>query len=279
MFERFLNSGTYTYFHVHACVPCCFSCVRFFSTPWAIAWQTRLSMGFTREEYWSGLPCPPPEDLSDPGMEPASPASPALQEDSLPTEPPGKPNICSEVKCESENCSVVSDLWPHGYTVHGILQARILEWVAFPFSRESSQPRIEHRSPALQVDSLLAEPQGKPNICSNTLLVYLFFCFRLTSLCITVSMFIHLTTTDADSFFMGNIPLYTHTHTHTSISICYIFFIYSSVDGYLGCFYVLATTVLQWILGYMYLLELRFSQGICPVVGLLGHMVDLFIVF
>ena len=44
------------------------------------------------------------------------------------------------------------------YTVHGILQARILEWVAFPFSRGSSQPR----SPALQADSLPAEPQGKP---------------------------------------------------------------------------------------------------------------------
>ena len=48
------------------------------------------------------------------------------------------------------------------YTVHGILQARILEWVAFPFSRGSFQPRIEPRSPALQADSLPAEPQGKP---------------------------------------------------------------------------------------------------------------------
>ena len=45
------------------------------------------------------------------------------------------------------------------YTVHGILQARILEWVPFPFSRGSS---IEARSPTLQVDSLPAEPQGKP---------------------------------------------------------------------------------------------------------------------
>ena len=44
----------------------------------------------------------------------------------------------------------------------GLLQARILEWVAFPFSRGSSQPGIEPRSPALQADSLCAEPQGKP---------------------------------------------------------------------------------------------------------------------
>ena len=51
---------------------------------------------------------------------------------------------------------------PMDYTVHGILQARILEWVAFPFSRGSSQSRIESRSPTLQADSLPAEPPGKP---------------------------------------------------------------------------------------------------------------------
>ena len=48
------------------------------------------------------------------------------------------------------------------YTVQGILQARILEWVAVPFSRGSSQPRIKPRSPALQAGSLPAEPPGKP---------------------------------------------------------------------------------------------------------------------
>ena len=52
---------------------------------------------------------------------------------------------------------------PIGYPVHGIIQARILEWVAFPFSRGSSQPRIEPGSPALQADSLLAELSGKPS--------------------------------------------------------------------------------------------------------------------
>ena len=56
---------------------------------------------------------------------------------------------------ESESCSVMSDsLWPHRLynTVHGILQARILEWVAFPFSRGSFNPGIEPRSPTLQAD-------------------------------------------------------------------------------------------------------------------------------
>ena len=48
------------------------------------------------------------------------------------------------------------------YTVHGILQARILEWVAFPFSRGSSQPRDRTQVSHIQVDSLPAEPPGKP---------------------------------------------------------------------------------------------------------------------
>ena len=60
----------------------------------------------------------------------------------------------------TQSCPILSN--PIDYTVHGILQARILEWVAFPFSRRSSNPGMEPRSPALQVDSLPAEPQGKP---------------------------------------------------------------------------------------------------------------------
>ena len=53
------------------------------STPWAIALQAPLSMGFSRQEYWSGLPFPSPGDLPSPGQEPGSPA---LQADSLLTE-------------------------------------------------------------------------------------------------------------------------------------------------------------------------------------------------
>ena len=58
-------------------------------TPWAVAHQAPLSMGFSRQEHWSGLPCPPPGDLPNPGIEPRSPT---LQADSLPSEPPGKFN-------------------------------------------------------------------------------------------------------------------------------------------------------------------------------------------
>ena len=58
--------------------------VQLFVTPWTIVHQASLSMGFPRQEYWSGWPFPTPGDLPDPGIEPMSPASPALQGDSLP---------------------------------------------------------------------------------------------------------------------------------------------------------------------------------------------------
>ena len=62
--------------------------VRLFATPWTITYQACLSMGFSRQEYWSGLPFPSPGDLPDPVIEPGSPK---LQADALPSEPPGKP--------------------------------------------------------------------------------------------------------------------------------------------------------------------------------------------
>ena len=76
-----------------------FSHVRLFATSWIVAHQAPLSMGFSRQEYWSGLPFPSPGDLLDPGIKLRSPA---LQADALTSEPPGKP-------WKSESCSVVSD--------------------------------------------------------------------------------------------------------------------------------------------------------------------------
>ena len=55
-----------------------FSRVQFFVTAWTVARQASLSMGFSRQAYWSGLPCPPPGDLPNPGIEPVSLMSPAL---------------------------------------------------------------------------------------------------------------------------------------------------------------------------------------------------------
>ena len=58
------------------------------ATPWTIVHQASLSMGFSRQEYWSGLPSPSPGDLPNPRIKPRCPA---LQTDSLPPKPPGKP--------------------------------------------------------------------------------------------------------------------------------------------------------------------------------------------
>ena len=64
--------------------------VRLFAAPWTAASQAPPSMGFSRQEYWSGLPLPSPGDLPDYGVEPGSPS---LQVDALPSKPPGKPPV------------------------------------------------------------------------------------------------------------------------------------------------------------------------------------------
>jgi len=60
-------------------------------TPWTVTRQAPLPMGFLSQEYWNGLPFPPPEDLPNPGIKPKSPVALALQADSLPDEPSGSP--------------------------------------------------------------------------------------------------------------------------------------------------------------------------------------------
>ena len=68
-------------------------CVLLFTTPWTVAYQAARSMGFSRQEYWSGLPLPSPGDLPDAGTEPVSLASPLhWHADSLALVPPGKPS-------------------------------------------------------------------------------------------------------------------------------------------------------------------------------------------
>ena len=57
-----------------------FSHVQLFVNLWTVAHQAPLSMGFSRQEYWSGVPCPPPGDLPDPGIEPVSLMFPALED-------------------------------------------------------------------------------------------------------------------------------------------------------------------------------------------------------
>ena len=71
--------------------------VQLFATPWTVAYQAPLSMRFSRQESWSGLPFPSPGDLPNPGIEPGSPA---LWTDALPSEPPGQSNSI-EAGCKS----------------------------------------------------------------------------------------------------------------------------------------------------------------------------------
>ena len=70
---------------------CVLSYVQLFVTPWTVALQAPLSMAFSRQEYWSGLPFPTPGDLPDPGIKPVSPQSLALAARFFTTAPPGKP--------------------------------------------------------------------------------------------------------------------------------------------------------------------------------------------
>ena len=98
-------------------------------TPWITACQALLSMGFPRQEYWSGLAFPSPGDLPDPWIEPRSSAS---QADSLPSEPPAAAAAKSLQSCPTL-CDPIEGS-PPGSRVPGILQARTLEWVAIAFS-------------------------------------------------------------------------------------------------------------------------------------------------
>ena len=66
------------------------------ATPWTVAHQAPLSMGFFRPEYWTGLPFPSAGDLPDPGIKLASGVSPGLQADSLPAEPSGKSHCITD---------------------------------------------------------------------------------------------------------------------------------------------------------------------------------------
>ena len=83
-------------------------------TPWTVAHQTPLSMEFSRQEYWIGLPFPSPGDLPDPRIEPRSPA---LQADSLLTEPPRKTIVAASIyiATNSNETSLFFSILPNTY--------------------------------------------------------------------------------------------------------------------------------------------------------------------
>ena len=134
------------------------SCDRLFGTPWTVAYQGSPFIGFSRQEYWSGLPFPSPGDLPDPGIEPRVSGIVGRHftvwvtficlMDLIMPFPTWSPAMGSHYLCVSvlvaQSCLTLSnpmdDSLP-GSSVHGILQVRNLEWVAIPFSKGSFQPR------------------------------------------------------------------------------------------------------------------------------------------
>ena len=134
--------------------------VQLFVTPWTVTRQAPLSMEFSRQECWSGVPCPSPGDLPNPGIESGSPT---LHTESLLSElleSQVKVKLLSSVWlfCNPMDCSL-----PY-FSVHGIFQAKIPEWAAISFSGDLPNPEIEPGSCALQADALPSEPSGKPSV-------------------------------------------------------------------------------------------------------------------
>ena len=122
-----------TYIH---CILCRFSRVQLLTTQWAVAGQAPLSTGFSRQEYWSKLSCPPPWDLPDPGIEATSLMSPALAGRFFTTSATWEAHIYTAAK-SLQSCPTLChpiDGSPPGSSIPGIFQARVLEWGAIAFS-------------------------------------------------------------------------------------------------------------------------------------------------
>ena len=131
-----------------------FSYVQLLTTPWTVAHQVPLSMGFSRQEYWSGLSCPPPGDLPDPGIEPAS-SSPVLRAGFLLLSHQGRPLKCRVQRdlvpsqCDDHHLHLVPNMFisPKGSPV--------------PTKRSlSTHPLHPHHPQALATTGLLSVSMG-----------------------------------------------------------------------------------------------------------------------
>ena len=114
-----------------------FSRVRPLAPPWTAAYQAPPSMRFSRQEYWSGVPYPTPGNFPNSGVKPTSRVSPALQADSLPSEPSGNAHAAAAAAKSLQLCPTLCyciDGSPPGSPFSGILRARTLEWAAISFS-------------------------------------------------------------------------------------------------------------------------------------------------
>ena len=121
-----------------------------------VARQAPLFMEFSGQEYWNGLPFPPPGDLSDPGIEPGSPA---MQIDSLPSEPPGKAHNLQIAAMFTllmlSPVHLFATLWTVAHQAPLSMRFFRQEYwngLPFPSPRDLPDPRIKPRFPALQAD-------------------------------------------------------------------------------------------------------------------------------
>ena len=134
------------------------------ATLWTVAHQALLSMGFSRKAYWIGLPRPPPRDPPNPRTEPSLICLLHWLAGSLPLGPTWKALSLCVCVLVTQLCSTLCDPMdysPAGYSVHGILQARILEWVTIPFFKRSSRPRDLTWVSCIADRFFTAEPLGK----------------------------------------------------------------------------------------------------------------------
>ena len=108
---------------VRACITCavraCSAVSNTFVTPWTVAHQAPLSMGFFRYEYWSGLPFPPPEDLPNPGVETA------VQTDSLPLRHLRSPHV-SSTPCQKKDTTIFPPQGVYSYIITVTINHRLL---------------------------------------------------------------------------------------------------------------------------------------------------------
>ena len=140
-------------------------------TPWAVACQTSLSVEFSRQEYWSGLPLPTPGGLPDPGMESESLASPKLASGFFTNVPPGKPSLCIYIYLYggggsvAKSCPTLVTPWTVAHQAPLSIEFSRQEYwsrLPLPSPGDLSYPGIEPGSPALQADFLPTELRGKP---------------------------------------------------------------------------------------------------------------------
>ena len=135
-FDAQTRSGGQLLFHL--CQLLLFS--RSFGTPWTVARQAPLSVGFPRREYWSGLPFPPLGDLSEPGMEPLSLVLPALGGGSFTTVQPMK------LPCLSHSFPTALRTFPHMYILHFLLHLKFVKRVDLTCSYHNLKKNKKQRT-------------------------------------------------------------------------------------------------------------------------------------